>query len=133
MRYVWDKISTTVAASRKTWTVGVLGLRSDETNNPQAIEGLDGYENITVLQSIGPMSMTSLRKLQGKIKPSETSNGDAISAIISAIEMINSFTRKLKYIQKIILVTDGLGPIDSDALEDVSQRINEKNIQLVVV
>ncbi|KAJ9154876.1 ATP-dependent DNA helicase II subunit 2 [Pleurostoma richardsiae] len=131
MRYVWDRLSTTVAASRKTWTVGVVGLRTDETNNTMG--DTDGYENISILQPIGPMSMSSLRNLQTVIKPSETDNGDAVSAIVIALEMIEGYTKKLKYKRRIILVTDGRGPIDSDDLEDISGRINELGIELIVI
>lgn len=133
MRYVWDKISTTVAASRKTWTVGVIGLRTNETDNPQERAGLEGYENISVLQGIGPMSMTALRELQGKVQRSGTSEGDAISAIVTGITMIEEFTKKLKYKRKIILVTDAKGPMDGDSLEDVSEKLNDSNIELVVM
>lgn len=133
MRYVWDKISTTVAASRKTWTVGVIGLRTDGTDNAQDAAGLEGYENISVLQGIGPMSMTALRELQEKIRTSETSDGDAISAIVTGITMIEEFTKKLKYKRKIILVTDAKGPMDDSSLEDVSEKLNDSNIELVVM
>lgn len=131
MRYVWDKICTTVAASRKTWTVGVLGLRTDETDNPQQED--EGYENITVLQQLGPMTMASLKELQGRVKPSNTASGDAISAVVVAIDMIDGFTKKLKYKRKIILVTDGQGPIDEDDLDDISSKLNESNIELIVM
>ena len=131
MRYVWDKISTTVAASRKTWTVGVVGLRTDETRN--SLQEDDGYENITVFKDIGPVIMSDLKELQEVIKPNETSNGDAVSAIVVASEMIATYTKKLKYNRKIILVTDGQGPVDSDDLDDISKRINEIGIQLIVM
>ncbi|KAL1873454.1 hypothetical protein VTK73DRAFT_952 [Phialemonium thermophilum] len=133
MRYVWDRISTTVAASRKTWTVGVIGLRTDLTDNNEDAAGLDGYENISVLQQIGPLSMTSLKELRPRIAPSNTNNGDAISAIVVAVGMIDSFTKKLKYNRRIVLVTDGKGPMDDDSLEDVSQKLNESNIELTVI
>src|SRR4051794_27085852 len=70
MRYVWDKITSTLAANRKTWTVGVVGLGTEETDNDQEREGLEGYENISVLQQIGPMTMSSLNQLQKKVKVS---------------------------------------------------------------
>lgn len=133
MRYVWDRISTTVAASRKTWTVGVVGLNTDETNNQQDEQGLDGYENISVLQEIGPMTMTSMKELKPKIKPSSSTGGDAISAIVVAQCMIDAFTKKLKYNRKIVLVTNADAPIDDDSLEDVSSKLNESNIELVVM
>ena len=133
MRYVWDKISTTVAASRKTWTVGVVGLNTEETDNAQDREGLEGYEHISVLQDIGPMTLTSLRDLRSSIQPSHSYGGDAISGIVVALSMIEVFTKKLKYNRRIILVTNGETPIDDESSEDVANRLNDSNIELVVM
>ncbi|KAI1500683.1 putative Ku family DNA helicase [Biscogniauxia marginata] len=133
MRYVWDKISTTVAASRKTWNVGVIGVRTDETNNPLQDEE-DGYDNISVLQELGPMNMTGLRKLQRHIKPSDSDTGDTVSAVVLAVDMIEKFTKKLKYNRKIILVTDGMSPIGgSDDFDDISSKIKSCGIQLTIL
>ncbi|CAK7230227.1 ATP-dependent DNA helicase yku80 [Sporothrix curviconia] len=132
MRYVWDKISATVAASRKTWKVGVLGLRTDATSN--SLQDDEGYDNIAVLQSIDAMSLTALRTLCPKIKPSKTINGDAVSAIIVAVEMISAAApARLKFSRKIVLVTDGRGAIDGDDFDDLAQRINELGINLVII
>ncbi|KAK4224152.1 ATP-dependent DNA helicase [Podospora fimiseda] len=135
MRYVWDKISTTVAASRKTWTLGFVGLNTDETNNTQDEEGLEGYHNISTLQEIGPMTMTELRELHPKVKPCEAYSGDALSAIVVAITMIEEFTKKLKFKRRIILVTNGESPIDDedDSITDVAEKLNEHNIELVII
>ncbi|OTA91557.1 hypothetical protein M434DRAFT_76053 [Hypoxylon sp. CO27-5] len=132
MRYVWDKITTTVAASRKTWTVGVIGVRTDETDNPFQEQG-EGYEHISVLQELGPMNLTSLRNLQALIKPSDTETGDSISAIVIAVDMIERFTKKLKYKRKVILVTDGEAPIEPDDIDDISAKIKDCGIELVVL
>ncbi|EEU46616.1 uncharacterized protein NECHADRAFT_68667 [Fusarium vanettenii 77-13-4] len=131
MRYVWDKITDIVAASRKTLCVGVVAFRTDETDNK--LQDDDGYENIAVLQELGPMSMSSLRNLQSVIKPSETWSGDAISAIVVAVDMMDTFTKKLKWNRKIILITDGQGPMDADGLSDISKKMNDSNIQLTVL
>lgn len=131
MRFVWDKISTTVAASRKTWNVGVLGLRTDETNN--ALQADDGYENISVLQELGPMNMTDLQVLRPKIKPSSTTEGDAISAIVVAVDMIAKVTKKLKYKRKIYLVTDGEAPVDGDDFDDIAAKIKDTGIELTIL
>lgn len=131
MRYVWDKITDIVAASRKTLCVGVLGLRSDDTSN--CLQDDEGYENISELQKLGPMTMTSLRDLQAKIKPNDAEFGDAISAIVVAVEMINTFTKKQKWKRKIVLVTDGQGPIDADGISDISKKMNDCSIQLTVL
>jgi len=45
MKYIWDKIATTMAANLKGGNLGVIGLRTDETNNPLDV---DGYENLSV-------------------------------------------------------------------------------------
>lgn len=133
MRYVWDKISTTVAASRKTWTVGVVGVRTDETNNPLQEENEVGYEHISVLQELGPMSLAGLHSLQDLIKVSDTEVGDSISAIIIATDMIVNFTKKLKYKRKIILVTDGEGSVDPDDFDEISAKIKACGIELIVL
>jgi ATP-dependent DNA helicase 2 subunit 2 len=131
MRYVWDKISTTVAASRKTWNVGVIGVRTDKTENP--LQGEEGYENISVLQELGPMDLQKLHGLQALIKPSATGSGDSISAIVVAVDMIEKLTKKLKYNRKIILVTDGEAPVDGDDFSDIASRIKDDKIELVVL
>ncbi|KAJ4414406.1 ATP-dependent DNA helicase yku80 [Neurospora sp. IMI 360204] len=133
MRYIWDKISTTVAANRKTWNVGVVGLNTDETDNNENREEYQGYENISVLQELGPMTMTSLRALKSKIEPSSTSSADAISAIVVALRMIQVFTKKLKYKRKIILATNGESPIDDDQSKEVANMLNDVGIELVVI
>jgi len=135
MRYVWDKISTTVAANRKTWTLGVVGLGTDDTNNRQYHEGLQGYESISVLQEINAISMSSLRDLRSKIRASETAGGDAISAIVVAMTMIELYTKKLKYNRRIYLVTNGEVPVDDteDSIDGVASKLNELGIELIVL
>lgn len=130
MRYVWDKIATIAQAKRKTWCVGVIGLRTDETNN-KYMEG--GYENISVLQDLGPVALPDMKKLKATLLPSESMTGDAMSAIIIANEMIVEFTKKNKWDRKVYLVTDGQGAIDGDDIEDIANRINEIGITLTVM
>ncbi|KAK7941185.1 ATP-dependent DNA helicase II subunit 2 [Apiospora aurea] len=133
MQYVWDRISTTVAANRKTWNIGVVGLKTDETDNPLAEE--DGYNNISVLRELGPMGMAGLRSLQEKIQPSSTDVGDCLSAIVIAMEMIQTFTKKLKYNRRIFLVTNGESPLgeDEEAVTEIAARIKELGIELTVL
>ncbi|RFU34764.1 hypothetical protein B7463_g1513, partial [Scytalidium lignicola] len=137
MRYVWDKITTTISAGRKTWTVGVVGFRTEETDNPMADD--DGsYENVAILKHLGPVELSNLQDLQQSIKSSNTNNGDAISAVVIAIDMIDKFTRgksgnKLKFTRRIILVTDGQGQIDADGIDQIADKINESEIELVII
>ncbi|KAI0202225.1 Ku70/Ku80 N-terminal alpha/beta domain-containing protein [Astrocystis sublimbata] len=134
MRYVWDKVSTTVAASRKTWNVGVIGVRTEETSNPlEEEENGEGYEHISVLQELGPMTMSSLGALRDRVKTSDNETGDCVSAIVLAIEMIGKLTKKLKYLRRIILVTDGEAPMDNNGVDDIAEKIKERGIQLTVL
>ncbi|KAK4173952.1 SPOC like C-terminal domain-containing protein [Triangularia setosa] len=134
MRYVWDKISTTVAASRKTWTIGFVGLNTNETDNDLANGGeLEGYDNISVLQPIGPMSMTELRELRSKVQPSRSYGADPVSAVVVALTMIEQYTKKLKYKRRIILVTNGESKIDDEELDAIAERLNESKVELVVI
>lgn len=136
MRYVWDKICTTVAANRKTWMIGVIGLRTDETSNPQAEEGLEGYENISVLREIDAMPMTALKELQERVRTLSTSSsesGDAVSAIVTAAGMLELKTQGKKFNKKIVLVTNGLGPIDADSISEVAERVEELDINLTIL
>ncbi|EFY93891.1 Ku70/Ku80 domain & Ku-core domain containing protein [Metarhizium acridum CQMa 102] len=131
MCYVWDKITDIVAANRKTLCVGVVGLRTDETNNK--LQEDDGYENISVIQELSQITMSGLRALQASVKPSETMSGDAVSAIVVAVDLIDTFTKKLKWVRKIVLVTDGQGEMDADGIEDIAKKINDSGIKLTVL
>jgi len=142
MRYVWDKIAETMSANRTTLTVGIVGLRTDETNNLQYDNAEDddkeSYEYISVLKEMGPMKMSDLKPLQQKIKPSMTNEGDAVSAIVVAIELMEKHTALKsglpgKYKRKIVLLTDGQGSISDDDIAPIADRINEFNIELVVM
>ena len=47
--------------------------------------------------------------------------------------MISKFTKKLKFKRKIILVTDARGTIDSDGMTDITSKLREDNVELVVL
>lgn len=131
MRYVWDKIATIAQSKRKTWCVGVIGLRTDETDNKYA-EGA-GYDNISVFKALGPVSLPDLKTLKTQLIPSDTISGDAMSAIVVAAEMMDEFTKKNKWDRKVYLITDGQGAIDMDDVDDIAGRLNDLNISLAVV
>lgn len=57
----------------------------------------------------------------------------AISAIIIAIQMISKYCKKLKYQRRIVLVTDGKGVIDPDGATEISKKIKQEGIELIVV
>lgn len=77
--------------------------------------------------------MPDIRRLGALVKPSETDKGDAISAIILAIQMIVTYCKKLKYKRKIVLVTNGQGWMSNEDLDQITKKIKEDNIDLVVL
>ena len=133
MRYVWDKIATTVSTGRKTAGVGVLAIGTDETNNELGEE--DGYKHISVLQPISQILMPDLRRLLEVIKPSNTDERDAVSGLILGIQMILKHCRHLKFIKKIVLVTNATGRTDLDPgnAADIIKKIQNDGIELVVI
>lgn len=47
--------------------------------------------------------------------------------------MITKYTKKLKYIRKIILVTDAQGSIEADGIEDIASKMRAEGIELMIV
>jgi ATP-dependent DNA helicase 2 subunit 2 len=142
-----------MSANLKGWNVGIIGFRTDDTDNP--LEE-DGYQNISVsasidtcsyavtadftqvLKPLGPMEMDHLAELRRKITSNETIVGDAISAVVVAVHMISEFTtlksgKPGKYTRKIVLLTDGQGVMEDEGLESIAKRINDCEISLVVM
>ncbi|KAF3386884.1 ATP-dependent DNA helicase II subunit 2 [Penicillium rolfsii] len=131
MKYIWDRITATVATGRKTATIGVVALRSDETSNE--LQEDPSFSKISVLQELKQTLMPDLRRLGEAIKPSQTNKGDAISSVVVAIQMINTYTKKLKYKRTIVLVTNGTGHMNNEGLDEIQKKIQDDGIELVVL
>ncbi|KAL9129992.1 MAG: hypothetical protein Q9217_001714 [Psora testacea] len=130
MTYVWEKITSTIALDRKTATLGVVGLRTDRTENELGEQ--ESFSNISVLQEIGQLLLPGLKELRPKIRVSNTYDGDAISAIVVAIQMISAYCKRLKYRRKIVLVTDGRGSLDGDDIPQITEKMKSDSIELVI-
>ncbi|KAI9371844.1 SPOC like C-terminal domain-containing protein [Aspergillus egyptiacus] len=131
MQYIWDCITTTVATGRKTAMLGVIGLKTNDTNNE--LQDDSHFSHLSVFSEIKQFLMSDIRQLGGEIKPSNTDKGDAISALILAIQMIITHCKKLKWKRKIVLVTNGMGRMSSENLDDIVSKIKEDNIELVIL
>lgn len=57
----------------------------------------------------------------------------AISSLVVAIQMITTYTKKLKYRRKIILVTNGEGSMSTDGLDEIVRKLKSDGIELVVL
>ena len=131
LTYVWDRITSTVALDRKTTFQAVIGLKTDRTSNE--LEADPSFGNITVFQELNQLLLPDLKILRDQLMPSNTSLGDAISAIVIAIQMIEKKCKKLKYIRRIVLVTNGREELDGDQTAEISAKIKEEGIQLTVL
>jgi ATP-dependent DNA helicase 2 subunit 2 len=130
MTYVWDKVTSIMAMGRKTTYQAIVAFKTDETNNELAD---DGFDNISVLQELAALSLNDLQRLRHLIQPSHTDGGDAISAVVVAIQMIAKHCKKLKYKRRVILVTNGSSPIDADDMDEIVSKLQEDNIELVIL
>ena len=131
LEYIWDKITSTVATARKTALAGVVGFRTDGTKNDLSED--ESYHHISVFQDIGQILMPNLRQLRQDLVVSETEAGDAISALVIAIQMIVTTCRKLQYQRKIVLVTDARGSMDAEDLSQITEKLKEDSIELVIL
>lgn len=77
--------------------------------------------------------MPHIRELQDSLKPNKTNEGDGISALCIAIEMIMAYCKKLKYIRNICLITNGTGAFDTDEIDDIKGQIKAEGINLTVL
>ena len=137
LQYVWDKMATIMAQGRKGDNIGVIGLRTDETDNPLS-ESEDGYENLSIVKELGPMEVGNLQHLQKTLVPSNTEEGDALSAVALAAEQIEKFTTLKSgkpgiFVRTIILLTDGEGVMSDEDVGGIAERLNELKIALTVV
>lgn len=131
LEYVWDRITTTVSNGRKMALAGVIGLRTDGTQNE--LDSEEEYKHITVSMELQQVLMQQLRQLRQELVVSGTEAGDAISALVVAIQMIVRQCKKLQYLRKIVMVTDARAPMQADDLAKITSKIKEDNIELVVL
>ena len=134
LQYVWDRVTSTMALDRKTTFQAVVALRTNATGNPLA-EDDDSYAHISVLQELQALQLDQLQSLRRSLVPGATEAGDAVSAIVLAIHMIERHCRKLKYLRRIVLITDACGPVEADADQrgHIGKKIREEGIALTVL
>ncbi|KAH8153276.1 uncharacterized protein LAJ45_02863 [Morchella importuna] len=132
LKYVWDKITSTIANGRKTDTIGIVGFRTDGTNN-EMVEEDDSYENVSVMSPVKQFLLPDLREMQEKLVPSRVDVGDGISALCIGIQLIMLHCKRLKFIRNICLVTNGRGSFDMDEVEQIKEQIKAEGINLTIL
>ncbi|KAI9891089.1 MAG: ATP-dependent DNA helicase II subunit 2 [Vezdaea aestivalis] len=84
------------------------------------------------LKNYRRLCMKDIRYLQKEIKPSNTNQGDIVSAIILAMMHMIDFCKQLKYVREIVVITNGLGGIEDissfDTMNIAQFKESEKHI-----
>ena len=104
-----------------------------ETATDNELESDPNYHNISLLHPIQQFLMPQLRAVRESIQPSKTDQGDGISAIVIAIQMIVKYCKKLKYTRNIYLVTNSTGLFDPDGIEEIVAQIKNEEINLTIL
>ncbi|KAK6542229.1 ATP-dependent DNA helicase II subunit 2 [Orbilia ellipsospora] len=132
LKYLWDRITTTVSNGRKTDNIAVVGFRTDGSDN-SLVQSDDNYRNISVLSPMSQFLMPQIRELQKLLHLSDSEDGDGISALVVAIDIIEKYCKKLKYIRNIVFLTNGNGRFDFDGIDDIVQQIKDQGIKLTIL
>ncbi|KAF9073930.1 SPOC domain-like protein [Rhodocollybia butyracea] len=131
LQYVKFKIQDMIYNGRKTDQCGVIIFGTEDTDNRINDEN-GGYENVTEYITIAQPTAETLKRLD-ELKPSDV-YGDPIDALIVAVEAQNLYLgNKKTWTRKVILVTDGEGPIELEDWEVTAAKMNELNVALTVV
>ena len=93
----------------------------------------ENYDHIFEFQSLKQTLMPDIRGLRGLLQPSATEEGDAVSAVVIAIQMIRAHCKELKYNRKIVLVTNARGRVDGDENEAIGAEMRDEGIEFTVI
>ncbi|KAF3158063.1 ATP-dependent DNA helicase II subunit 2 [Orbilia oligospora] len=132
LKYLWDRIATTVSNGRKTDTIAVVGFRTDGSDN-SLFQNDENYSNISILSPMSQFLMPQIRELNKLLEPNATDRGDGVSALVVALDMIEKYCKKLKYIRNIVFLTNGTGNFDFDGINDIIEQITEQKINLTIL
>ncbi|KAK6335325.1 ATP-dependent DNA helicase II subunit 2 [Orbilia javanica] len=132
VRYLWDRITTTVSNGRKTDTISVVGFRTDGSDN-SLVQNDENYENISILSPMSQFLMPQIRGLKELLEPSTTNQGDGVSALVVALDIIEKYCKRLKYIRNIVFLTNGTGDFNFEGINDIIEQIKEQKINLTVL
>lgn len=140
LQYIKLKIQEMIYNGRKTDQCGVILVGSEDTDNMINKQN-GGYEQVSEYIPIAQPNPATLAKLD-ELEPTNT-EGDALDALIVAIQTQNNYLAKKKWTRKIVLLTDAEtalemetpaqpGGLGSDWL-DTAAKMNEFNVEFTLV
>ncbi|KAG6902972.1 hypothetical protein C0995_008545 [Termitomyces sp. Mi166 len=134
LQFVKLKIQEMIYNGRKTDQCGVIvfGSEGKSYSNNIINKKSGGYENVSNYIPIAQPNAATLTKLD-ELKPTHK-YGDPLDAIIVGIETQALYLASKKtWTRKIVLVTDGEGPIELEDWEVTVQKMNSLNISMTIV
>ncbi|KAL4064741.1 SPOC like C-terminal domain-containing protein [Scleroderma yunnanense] len=131
LQFVKFKMQEMIFGGRKTEQCGVIVFGSDITVNV-VNERHGGYEHIEEYIPIATPNAGTLAKLD-ELRPSETS-GDPIDALIVGIETQDTYLeRKRTWTRKVVVITDGASPIETEGWEKTIKKMQELRVSLTIL
>ncbi|KAL0065660.1 ATP-dependent DNA helicase yku80 [Marasmius tenuissimus] len=129
LQFVKLKIQEMIYHGRKTDQCGVIIFGAEDTKNIINDQS-GGYENVVEYIPIGTPNAGTLAKLD-KLTASSV-YGDPLDAIIVGLETQSQYLGKKAWTKKIYLVTDGQGPIELEDWEMTADKMNERDVQMLI-
>ncbi|KAG5366551.1 ATP-dependent DNA helicase II subunit 2 [Yarrowia sp. B02] len=131
LQYIYSEISNRILSGRKTDVVGVVGVHTDTTRN--MFEEEPDFEHIDIISPIQQFNLDTLLEAKKELVTNSGVQGDLISGIVVAIQMIKLYTKALKYVRNIVVLTNGQGTMKLDDDGEIIKQINENGIVLKVM
>ncbi|KAL2315645.1 hypothetical protein POMI540_1105 [Schizosaccharomyces pombe] len=130
LSYFHDELSHKFLANRKTDVVGIVGYKCDDTKNDLAEQ--EAYWNISVLYPIQTALFSKLQSVSQTLKPSNTMQGDLISAIVVSFDLMARHCKKNKWKKKMIVLTAARGIIDFSDYIGIAEQLLQHDVFLGV-
>ncbi|KIY64504.1 SPOC domain-like protein, partial [Cylindrobasidium torrendii FP15055 ss-10] len=132
LQFVKIKIQEMIYNGRKTDQCGVVIFGSDDTDNCINEEAKGGYENVVEYLPIEHPTPATLARID-ELEPSK-STGDPIDGIIVASTVqAEHLSSKSTWTRKLVVVTDGRGPMELEDWEATADKLNDWNVGFTLV
>ncbi|KAK9475920.1 SPOC like C-terminal domain-containing protein [Lipomyces japonicus] len=135
LEYLQDKIGSKIYSNRKTDVVGIVGVGTATTDNVVSNDDQAGYDHITAHFGIRQFMASDFRQLRDKLVAGDF-QGDIVSGIVVAIQMISLYCRHLKYVKRIVVLSNlnaDLGLDDEDEYAPIAQKLADERIGVEVL
>ncbi|OZJ05657.1 hypothetical protein BZG36_01514 [Bifiguratus adelaidae] len=129
-KLITSMIEDKVITGRKMDQVAIILFGTEDTKNHLTEDGQ--YEHICEFSDISQPTLDLLREFKA-VKTSTDVQADLLDALIVSLDMITTYCKKLKYIKRIILFTDGESDVNKEDVETIQEQFISQEITLTIV